>query len=213
MAGAIHGLGTWPGADSARSSSTDDVADGRAGNRRWLAFLVRALVCGSVATQACTSEEGAPDAVVADGPVLSDTDAATECNGLTNSGPLVVANQVAEDAPAPLGGTIVDGTYYLTASIVYTGPGGATGPIGSGGAETHVYRSGELRLVVTDGEGTRSAMLLYLTNGNEITFVFECPDLAPPPFEAYTATAQAVTLYRRAGSLDIGVTYGLIEPL
>jgi hypothetical protein len=38
--------------------------------------------------------------------------------------------QIAATAPVLAGGTIVAGTYDLTAASIYTGPGGATGPTG-----------------------------------------------------------------------------------
>jgi hypothetical protein len=52
--------------------------------------------------------------------------AAGACNTLVNAAPPVVQTRVAEAAPAPAGGTIVDGTYFLTSAIYYTGPGGLT---------------------------------------------------------------------------------------
>src|SRR5580704_15253687 len=58
-------------------------------------------------------------------------DAPGTCNTLVDSAPAITVEQVAGEPPAPQGGTIVDGTYALTAAVIYTGPGGPTGPSGT----------------------------------------------------------------------------------
>jgi hypothetical protein len=48
------------------------------------------------------------------------------CNTLVNSAPVVVSARVAQDPPTPTGGTLIEGTYFLTSCIDYSGPGGWT---------------------------------------------------------------------------------------
>jgi hypothetical protein len=47
------------------------------------------------------------------------------CNSVSNCGARIFAVLVSGNAPAPQGGTIVEGTYVLTDFRVFTGPGGA----------------------------------------------------------------------------------------
>jgi hypothetical protein len=137
-------------------------------------------------------------------------DAERECNGVTNTAPIVITSQVAEDPPQAIGGSITLGRYHRTASTIYTGPGGATGPIGGGLAETHIYDTNQMHLVTTDDAGTETGVLGYLTNDTMIEFSFVCPDLGSPPFHSYTATATSLVLFGQVGSFNIGVTYELV---
>ena len=73
------------------------------------------LSCGS----APPVDAGATDAA---------TDAPPACTvPFTNNAPIYMNTSVAATLPAPTGGTIVPGTYWLTEDRTYTGPGGATG--------------------------------------------------------------------------------------
>ena len=53
---------------------------------------------------------------------------ATDCNSVVNGAPTVSLAAVAQNPPAPTGGMIPNGTYYLTQMTQYTGPGGSTVP-------------------------------------------------------------------------------------
>jgi hypothetical protein len=66
-------------------------------------------------------EAGAPDeAGVADaGCGQTQTDAHAACNSVCNQAPAVAAIGVTGTAPAPTGGAIVDGTYYVTARTLW----------------------------------------------------------------------------------------------
>jgi hypothetical protein len=52
---------------------------------------------------------------------------ANSCNSLPNCAPKVTVNQVAADPPAPQGGTVPDGTYYMTDYTLFLGQGGVVG--------------------------------------------------------------------------------------
>lgn len=70
------------------------------------------------------------------------------CNALANGAPLVTPAFVASALPAGSGGSIVDGTYFLTANRVYTGPGGTVGPMtGADVRTTYAIQSGRLDMV------------------------------------------------------------------
>jgi hypothetical protein len=62
------------------------------------------------------------------------------CNDLIAAGPCVGQIQVDDNAPAPRGGGLAAGTFELTERVLYTNPGGATGPIGEPVVETLVLR-------------------------------------------------------------------------
>ncbi len=51
-----------------------------------------------------------------------------DCNSVLNGAPSVSNTAVAQNPPAPTGGMIPNGTYYLTQIVQYTGPGGSTVP-------------------------------------------------------------------------------------
>src|SRR5437762_4336659 len=46
--------------------------------------------------------------------------ASTACNTLTDDGPTITLMAVMGQAPTPAGGTVVDGTYVLAATTLYT---------------------------------------------------------------------------------------------
>lgn len=76
----------------------------------WTVFALGLLACHST-TSFLNGDElsGAPK-----GP------AALPCNNLEQQGPEVALSGSQERAPAPEGGMIVDGTYVLTSSVLYT---------------------------------------------------------------------------------------------
>lgn len=70
-----------------------------------------------------TSAGGALESAGADSAGSAGASAAgASCNTLVNSAPEIAETIMAGDAPAPVGGTITDGTYYETGFLVYNGP-------------------------------------------------------------------------------------------
>lgn len=133
----------------------------------------------------------APDAaptidslVAADSPFAAD--AASACNDLTQQGSPVQPNRVGQAVPSPTGGTIPTGTYVRTATTIYTGVGGPTGPVGIALRETGRYNGGGTvdTLLSTNLDVTQS--LSYTTNGSGIAFTATCPSGSTSPFDAYT---------------------------
>lgn len=134
---------------------------------------------------------GTPDApppidslVAADSPFAAD--AAVACNDLTQQGSPVQPNRVAQTFPTPTGGTIPTGTYVRTATTIYTGSGGAVGPVGIALRETGRYlANGTVEALLTTNLDVTQA-LTYTTNGAMITFTATCPAGSTSPFDAYT---------------------------
>src|SRR5580704_13611411 len=86
-----------------------------------------------------------PDGSGSDGPI----EAATVCNSLMNTAPPVVLETIAQDPPAPTGGTVAPGTYFMTAAAIYTGPEGPSGS--SGMSQTTIDVTGDTIQMVTMG--------------------------------------------------------------
>jgi hypothetical protein len=127
-------------------------------------------------------------------------DAPTVCNSLPNTASSVSIEQVASDPPAPQGGAIVDGTYALTAAVIYTGPNGPAGP--SGTTQTTLQITGPTIQVVSDGDpATRTVS--YTTSGTSIESVDTCPDTDTRP-GTYTAAPTTFMVELDGGTDDAG---------
>ena len=130
----------------------------------------------------------------------SANDAAETCNTLVNSASSVSIEQVASDPPAPQGGTIANGTYTLTAAVIYTGPQGPTGA--SGTTQTTLQVTGGTIQVVSDGDpATRT--VTFTTSGTSLDSVDTCPDTDTRP-GTYTATPTTLVVELDGGTDDAG---------
>lgn len=87
-------------------------------------LLVMAFALGALACPSLLGGDPPPGAVPG------------ACTGLVNSASVVAESWVAASAPTPRGGTVVSGVYHRTAAVIYTGPGGATGPSGRWAQQT-----------------------------------------------------------------------------
>ncbi len=74
------------------------------------------------------------------------------CSPVANTFTQIQETRVAAAPPTPLGGTIIDGVYDLTARIIYTGPGGITGTQPSPYAGMNVISGGTLQAVIAYGQ-------------------------------------------------------------
>jgi hypothetical protein len=96
-----------------------------------------------------------------------------------NGAPLVTPLFVASSVPTAMGGTILDGTYFMTANHVFTGVGGTTGPTGGQVQTTHSFQSGLLN-VVTWHAGMTDRLAGRLSGpGNQGTLVTTCGSSGP----------------------------------
>ena len=117
------------------------------------------------------------------------------CNTLVNQAPVVAKFQAAANPPAPGGGPIVDGTYYLSEANTYTGPNGAWGPLASTIQDTLVITnaaSGTATVQeVTSGDGGADSHASFTMTpaGTMATATSDCPKPSISVSFGYTATA------------------------
>ncbi len=144
-----------------------------------------------------TASDAAPDHPASD---AADDDAPVACNTLLNSAPSITVEQVASDPPAPLGGTPADGTYVLSAAVIYTGSAGPAGP--SGTSQTTLQITGSTIQVVSTGDPpTRT--VTFSTSGTSLDSVDTCPDTDTRP-GSYTATPTTLIVELDGGTDDAG---------
>ena len=115
-----------------------------------------------------------------------------------NATPINV-QQVGEALPAPIGGAIVAGTYYLTAVNIYTGLGGTSGPTGEVVQETLSFGVGiiqDISAIGADaGVGAATGYSAnYTTTGSSITVSYTCP-VAAPATATYSAIGSTFHLF------------------
>lgn len=136
------------------------------------------------------------------------------CAAHENAATPVAMEMVAEALPAPSGGPISRGTYELIAVKRYTGPGGMEGATSSMFTETQVWSAVDMQSVLEfpDGEGERKLQFAYdLQDGSGgITLQILCPGSLSIPWDSYTATMEALTLY--ATNTKIAFEYSLTVP-
>jgi hypothetical protein len=158
----------------------------------------------AVTNESGVMTEGGSEAAGDSGPLTdaagSVADGAAACNALTNAASPVMGTEVAQNPPTLVGGTIVDGTYFLTGLTTYTGPQGSTGS--SGTTQTTIKISGATIQVITNGTpATRNETLT--TTGNQFTSTDTCPDTNVIQ-GTYTATATTLVVQFSAGTDDAG---------
>jgi hypothetical protein len=128
------------------------------------------------------------------------------CNALQNVAPAVIPVWVEGAQPTPAGGTLVDGTYYLTAVSIYTGPGGVSGPTAmmrkmvlvisnaASGTATFQFIDNEN---VAGGGTDRRATWTVTPNGTKLVVVGRCPNADGTGTTDYAASGNTFTLYHQ----------------
>jgi len=136
------------------------------------------------------------------------------CANHENTAAPVALEMVAQAMPAAVGGPIRRGTYELMAVKRYTGPGGMEGMTSSMFTETQVWSAVDMQTVLEfpDGEGERKLQFAYdLQDGaGAVSLQILCPGSLSVPWDSYTATMDALTLY--AGATNIAFEYTLTVP-
>ncbi len=107
---------------------------------------------------------------------------AQACNSLTNSAPVVNKDHDAGAPPTMTGGTVVEGTYYLTKMVQYNGENGNTAH-----QETFVFSGGTFQAATLGGRFSGT----YSTSGTNLTLHVTCP-AAQTVVMPYTATATQI---------------------
>jgi len=141
--------------------------------------------------------------------------AAADCNSLVNGGPFVSLVRIAEDPPQPMGGVVMNGTYYLTSYAEYTGEGGTTTLPYEAAAKYTIVMSGcsssgcTMQLSADLAIGDLSISLegngTFATRGTTYETQFTCANAeAAGALGGYTATASQLTIFAEDGT-DVSV--------
>ncbi len=130
---------------------------------------------GGAARPAKPSDAGSGKDAGKDAKATSPDGSPAACNDLAQLGPAIIFEQRAESPPTLGGGTIPDGTYVAVEGIVYTGPGGPTGPIPIAVKDT-TRVTGNI-IDVRTGSGILEAIQRYTVvfSGNQMTWTKTCP--------------------------------------
>jgi hypothetical protein len=137
----------------------------------------------------------------ADGGVDAGADAVTACNTIVNAAPAVVEMNVAGTQPVGVGGTVVAGTYFRTATEYYTGVGGAVGPTGKVRKETFVITSLGNNMITAQIVDSKTGSPEVRMNqagtlaGATVMLTVGCPATAGVFPVTYTATAGTLTIF------------------
>ncbi len=148
--------------------------------------------------------DGGDGAPVADGPA----DAAFACTQPADPAPVISQTAMCAPPPTMIGGTILDGTYYLTSSVVY-GTGDSGCAPGNPTAQGTVIVSGGMISLVYTTPSDAWFVGPYTTSGNVLTLDTSCADGGVPSGATaqYTATSTALAL---AITVSSGVNVGTL---
>ena len=134
----------------------------------------------------------------------SDATPGPACNTLRNDGPAVSVMASTATAPAPAGGTIVDGTYVLTAATGYAiSP--AVIPTTTLSAVMQIAGSTMQQAGTINGEERRYTSTLA-TSGTSVTTTDTCPAADSNTYR-YTATTTSLRIYAALGASTLEQTY------
>jgi hypothetical protein len=143
---------------------------------------------GSTKDAATTADTGAKDA---------GTDAvASGCNALVNSAPESTQSTIASAAPAATGGTIVDGTYFLTEFNLYDPAGSASAPEPSGLKVTLAIHGNEMDSIQTLPDDSSDTFAeTFVVSGTDLNRTLTCPNPGPDLQAVYSVTGNTLTIY------------------
>jgi hypothetical protein len=149
----------------------------------------------AVSLDAAISDAGAGDAPSADASDSASSSEAGGCSGLVDTASTVTEEYSATDPPAATGGTFLDGTYFLTASTVYTGTSGPTGPTGEMRRAT-LQLTGDAYLYSSDDNGVPYQQTGTIApSGTTINGAVSCPSGKTDPFASYSITSTGFIEY------------------
>jgi hypothetical protein len=118
------------------------------------------------------------------------------CVPLENSAPRVTVQQVADEWPTPVAGTIKDGVYVQTWAITYTGADGDQGALDTTVSQQTIEIKGDVgRFVFGDEahDNMTGGFRITLADG-QATIAYECPAAAPKTFR-YDAIGDDLAIY------------------
>lgn len=149
--------------------------------------VVSVLALGGVLA-ACSSSSGGGGTPGDSGTSDAASDSGGACNSVAKSGPVVTITCASGAVPAGTGGTIVDGTYNLTAHVRYLADGGAC----SGGTDQSTEVIAGTSVQVIGGTGALSGTITV--SGAMLTFNITCPSAASG-VDTFTATPTTLTIF------------------
>ena len=163
------------------------------------------VVLGSLSLCACGGSQSSPDlAAGADLAATIPDQGGGTCNALSlGAVPAVVVETSNATAPTAQGGTIVDGTYYLTSSTIYF----STLDAGTAGMLRDVISVHGGAIDQSTDTGTQSSAT-YTTSGTTLDVMDTCPDVKTHQF-AYTATPTSLTLIQTSKGASIVAVFAL----
>lgn len=154
---------------------------------------------GTTSEGGSTPETGSPEASTTDSSTTTDAaDAAGgACSTVVNGGALVSEVAGAGAKPAPAGGAIADGTYFLTNHDVYP----PSSPDGNTRRRTIKFTGNKVETAEND-TGKPEARLsgTYTTSGTMITFSITCPATGTVTLP-YTATATTFATFSESNDV------------
>jgi hypothetical protein len=150
-------------------------------------------------TQDAGAQDAGPDCVV--------PDAGAPCNTINYAGPNIEEIKVAQNPPVLTGGTILAGTYAMTALTLYTGTGGASGSTGRTLQSTFVYtptssQSGTAQSIDKESSCNLRQAFTVTTSGLRLTAALTCPRQQSLGSCAYQASATTLMLICEPGRLQ-----------
>jgi hypothetical protein len=174
--------------------------------------LASLSACSSSDTTATTSDAGGADSSSAtDASSKGDTsaadsstekpDGATGCTTIVNGASESTSATVKGNAPAPTGGTIADGTYFLNEFSVYDPAGTASAPSPSG-LKVTLFIQGNLMLSVQElPDGSVSTFSeTFVVAGTDLNRTLTCPKAAPDLKAVYSVAGSKLTIYETDAS-------------
>jgi hypothetical protein len=132
-----------------------------------------------------------------------------DCNTLTLDAPPVAVMNVATDPPMGAGGTILDGLYWKTAAVNYTGPDGASGPDGTMQQSVLRIHCGVFEIVTQSPSDQRhiAGSFTYTTDG-QCNLTLTCGgNVSPSTISRFDVTPTTIILY--SYERPFGSTYTL----
>jgi hypothetical protein len=126
-------------------------------------------------------------------PAAQDSGPTNECEDLTDLGPPAAVQAIADDPPNPAGGTIADGTYFVTEWTVFTGKTGFASGLGTARAVIRITNNGT-RIAAHGDDSTGTVHARVTTSGSDLALTYTCNTGGDAPAH-YTATANTFTVF------------------
>jgi hypothetical protein len=158
--------------------------------------------CSSTSTptpgdaDAASAADAAPDTRTSDAATADSSDGSTACNALVNAASEAMASTVKSAAPTATGGTIVDGTYFLTDITLYDPAGTASAPEPAGIQVTLAITGNLMESVQTYPDDSSDTFAeTFVVNGTALNRTLTCPKAAPDLSAVYSAAGNKLTIY------------------